>query len=236
MSTPCRAGVWPGSLPGQAALGAGTTLPRVPVSKEPALAALWRGGVLRGRSCVLVIGGGPLIGCRVTSRLWVAPLPLMPSADKWPPATIVQQNPGRSAKVWLGLFLVGAAVLISLPVSNAPAEAYSVTLLAPLGLHQILAARRSFVAVGPGWLAVRAEAFGQGSRSRVSDLAVVKVWRPSRGPDLLIIKARDGSTFRFGLGDANRVTDLRKELARQVLASPVQISPDAGEHLRCWVE
>lgn len=67
----------------------------------------------------------------------------------------------------LVVLLAVDAVILS---SNVDGRLYGLVAVTPVALYLFLAARRTYAAVGDGWLYVRAEAFGKGHWTMINDI------------------------------------------------------------------
>lgn len=151
-----------------------------------------------------------------------------------PPATFVRGPTLRPVVVALTLATVGALALVALVASHGSVVGYAVTVLLPFGLYQAAANRRVYTAIGPGWVYTRTEALGGGHAIRLSGTTRVTRSVRSKGPDVLLVQAPDGTRLRFSLADTTQTTDLRAHLAQQLLASQATVEDGLRPLLEAW--
>ena len=106
--------------------------------------------------------------------------------------------------------------------------------LALVGIYQFIGTRRSFIAVGGGWLFFRTEPWG-GGWIRLEDLTMAELRTPNGGVAHL---RRDDPSFRSRLVTTPASFDVPSELQHQVALQVLSHSPtmdeDAREVLDGW--
>jgi hypothetical protein len=101
-------------------------------------------------------------------------------------------------------------------------------------LYMFCGVRRSFAAIGEGWLFIRTEAFGKGMWAPFSEMKTIRVRTGSGRVRLMYLTTSKRRHFRFSLGNPSDATPMRRELARQALASSASITPEARAYLQGW--
>lgn len=169
----------------------------------------------------------------LSTSIWIASPPRLPPSPGLAETVATEQNPKAAKR--LGMLLGGIAIVdVGLAATNGRAALVVALPVTIIWVYMFFGARRSFAAVGDGWLFVRIEAFGQGLWAPFSEMRTVRVRTGNGGVRLLYLTTSKRRHFRFGLANPSDATPMRRELARQALASSATITPEARTYLQGW--
>ena len=167
------------------------------------------------------------------TNIWNASPPRLPPSTGLAETLATVQPPKAAKRV--GMLLVGIVIVdVGLAATNGRGMLVLTLPVTVIWLYMFFGARRSFAAVGEGWLFIRTEAFGKGLWAPFSEMRTVRVRTGSRGVRLLYLTTSKRRHFRFGLANPSDATPMHRELARQALASSADISPEARTYLQGW--
>lgn len=163
--------------------------------------------------------------------LWFAPAPPMPPSPELGCVVADWKRSKNYSVVWFGVSVTFGVISLALLTFGAHSLLVAPGTLALLGVLAWVEARRTYVAVGDGWLYVRR--FFGGAWTSLSSLE--SGWVTGRGGATLLLR---GPSFRARVPvhelSLRRPTAFHGELARRVLAQRLDLSAQAAFVLRAW--
>jgi hypothetical protein len=169
----------------------------------------------------------------LSTSIWIASPPRLPPSPGLAETVATEQNLKAPKRVGM-LLAVIVVVDVGLAATNGRGLLFFTLPVTVIWLYMFFGSRRSFAAVGEGWLFIRTEAFGKGLWAPFSEMRTVRVRTGNGGVPLLQLTTSKRRHFRFGLANPSEATPMRRELARQALASSASITPEARAYLLGW--